>query len=129
MVSKVNYCIVIYPDSYKALRTPKAYAHLNNKRNFKRGLTERAVPGRWNDSFCSAGGPTANPTWPPVSSNMACWKMDHLSVIFLLKPPFMGVFQPAMFDYQRSGADSSSDDSFFFDDPKVNKIQECRVIM
>ena len=23
-------------------------------------------------------------------SNMACWKMDHLSMIFLLKPPFLG---------------------------------------
>ena len=30
------------------------------------------------------------------------WKMDHLSVTFLLKPPFsLGIFQPAMFDYQR----------------------------
>ena len=30
------------------------------------------------------------------------WKRDHLSVIFLLKPPFSsGIFRPAMFDYQR----------------------------
>ena len=29
---------------------------------------------------------------------MVCWKMDHLSMIFLLKPPFSaGIVQPAMF--------------------------------
>ena len=28
--------------------------------------------------------------YPPVSSNMACWKMDHLSVIFIITPPFIG---------------------------------------
>ena len=30
--------------------------------------------------------------YPPVikQSNMACWKLDHLSVIFLLKRPFIG---------------------------------------
>ena len=32
---------------------------------------------------------------------MAGWEMDHLSVIFLLKPPFMRIFQHAMFDDQR----------------------------
>ena len=37
--------------------------------------------------------PSRNQTWQ--------WKMDHLSVIFLLRPPFnSGIFQPAMFDDQ-----------------------------
>ena len=40
--------------------------------------------------------PSCNQTWQ--------WKMDHLSSFindFPIKPPFMGICQPAMFDYQR----------------------------
>ena len=34
------------------------------------------------------------PDWnPPVSSNMASWKINYLYVIFLLKPPFLVDFQ------------------------------------
>ena len=32
---------------------------------------------------------------------MAFWKMHHLSVIFPLKPPFIEIFQQAMFDETR----------------------------
>ena len=39
--------------------------------------------------------PSSNQTWQ--------WKMDHLSVLFLLRPPFIGDFQPAMFDDTRPG--------------------------
>ena len=41
--------------------------------------------------------------YSPVSSNMVCWKTDHLSGIFLSEPPFRsGIFQPTIFDYQRA---------------------------
>ena len=43
-------------------------------------------------------------TCPPVSSNMAWWKMDHWSGIVLMKPPFIGDFPwpcLVMFGYQR----------------------------
>ena len=43
-------------------------------------------------------------SYPPASSNMTCWKMDHLVrwISYGKKHPFSsGIFQLAMFDYQR----------------------------
>ena len=39
--------------------------------------------------------------YPPVSSNMAGWKTDHLYVILILIARFIGDFPIAMFDYRR----------------------------